>query len=150
MNLCKYLMVTSLFLFSTAQAAVTIEDGYVAEPIPGTHMTSVYGRLTNDDKDDVEIISISSDSSEAAELHEQTIDGDSMTKMRKIDEIIVPANGEVVLQKGGKHLMLIGLTKKLHEGDEVTVTLYYKNEEPQQITLPVKRMNEQSTHHHGH
>lgn len=123
----------------TAQATVDIEQGFVATPIPGTHLTAMYGTLINDGDDDIHITRVEADSSEAAELHEQTIDSADIVRMRRVAAMTIPAHGRLILRKGGAHLMLINLHKPLHDHDEVTITLYFERVEPQEITLPVLR-----------
>ncbi|MBV7434052.1 copper chaperone PCu(A)C [Cardiobacteriaceae bacterium TAE3-ERU3] len=135
----KLILLTGLGIISFAQAAVRTEQAFVATPIPGTHLTAVYGNFINDSEEALYITHLSSDSSEAAEIHEQTIDSNDIARMRPIEKIAIPAHDTLVLSKGGEHLMLINLNKKLRDHDEVTLTLYFEQGEPQQITLPVLR-----------
>jgi copper(I)-binding protein len=59
------------------------------------------------------------------ELHTHVRDGDVM-RMRPVPAIDVPAGGTVMLQPGGLHLMLIGLTASLEQGATVPVTLVFE------------------------
>ena len=135
----KLIFLASLGLASFAQAELRTEQAFVATPIPGTHLTAVYGKFINDGEEALYITHLSSDSSEAAELHEHTIDSNDISRMRPVENMTIPAHGTLVLSKGGEHLMLINLNKKLRDHDEVTLTLYFEQGEPQQITLPVLR-----------
>ena len=135
----KLILLVVLGVVSVAQATLRTEQAFVATPIPGTHLTAVYGKFINDSEDTLQITRLTSDSSEAAEIHEQTIDDDDIARMRPVAQIAIPAHETLVLSKGGEHLMLINLNKKLRDHDEVTLTLYFEQGEPQQITLPVLR-----------
>lgn len=134
----KLILLVGFGVVSLAQAALRTEEAFVATPIPGTHLTAVYGKFINDSNEPLCITHLSSDSSEAAEIHEQTID-DDIARMRPVEEITIPAHDTLILSKGGEHLMLINLRRKLRDHDEVTLTLYFEQGEPQHITLPVLR-----------
>jgi len=53
--------------------------------------------------------------------------GDAMMGMKEVDAIEVPAGGEVALEPGGYHIMLIDLAKPIEAGDTVPVTLQFEN-----------------------
>ncbi|WP_319823509.1 copper chaperone PCu(A)C [Thalassovita sp.] len=71
------------------------------------------------------------------ELHTHIHDNGVM-RMRQVDAIDIPAGGKVALQPGGLHLMMIGLTAPLSEGDTVPLTLIFEQAGEVQISLPVK------------
>ncbi len=60
---------------------------------------------------------------QTVELHETINDGGVM-KMRPVPSgFEVPATGALELKPGGKHVMLIGLTKPMVGGEEIEITL---------------------------
>jgi copper(I)-binding protein len=62
----------------------------------------------------------------AVEIHETTMDGGVM-KMRPVEGgLTVPAGGQVELKPGGYHVMLIGLTQDLKEGDRFQLVLQFE------------------------
>lgn len=69
------------------------------------------------------------------ELHTHKNDNGIM-RMRHIKSIPVPANGSVTLKPGGHHIMMMGLTKKLKNGEEFPLTLTFKN--AGKVTVDVK------------
>lgn len=68
----------------------------------------------------------SADVAEVVELHTHIKDGDVM-KMRRVEFIDVPAGGAVQLQPGGLHVMFMGLTAPLEEGESFPLTLTFEN-----------------------
>ncbi|UPY35210.1 copper chaperone PCu(A)C [Sediminicoccus sp. KRV36] len=70
------------------------------------------------------LVSATSPAAGRMELHTHIRDGDVM-RMRPVTDIPVPANGEVTLQPGGLHLMLIGLTRPMNDGQSIPVTLRF-------------------------
>jgi periplasmic copper chaperone A len=50
--------------------------------------------------------------------------------MERVDKIVVPPGARVELKPGGYHLMLIGLTRALAPGQDVTLTLVFEGAGP--------------------
>lgn len=67
-------------------------------------------------------------------IHETTVDEDGTMSMRPVDGLDLPADGELVLEPGGYHLMLMDVDR-LEAGDEVEVTLIWENSG--ELTIPV-------------
>ena len=83
------------------------------------------------------LLSASSPDARAVELHTMIRDGDVM-RMRPVAFIEVPAGQTVALRPGGLHLMLIGLSQPLREGESVPVTLRFERAGPVQVALSVQ------------
>jgi copper(I)-binding protein len=69
------------------------------------------------------------------------------------DGIEVPAGGETMLQRGGLHVMMMGLTRPLNQGDQIELTLTFEKAGDVTLTLPVdnERMDGHGMGHgHGH
>ncbi len=63
---------------------------------------------------------------QTVELHETINDGGVM-KMRPVPSgFEVPATGALELKPGGKHVMLIGLTKPMVGSEEIEITLQFE------------------------
>ena len=60
-----------------------------------------------------------------------------MMSMRQVDKLVVPGGGELRLESGHLHLMLIGLRQALSEGDQVSLQLCGEGFACVQLTLPV-------------
>jgi hypothetical protein len=63
---------------------------------------------------------------ENIEVHEMArIDG--LMEMREVTGLVIPANGQIHFEPGGKHLMLMGPQKQLTAGQKVDMTLTFKS-----------------------
>ena len=120
-----------------ARAEISIENGYVRGLPPGQTVTAAFMRLINDGDQAVVINGASSNSAERAEFHAHHHSG-GMMSMKKVDSIVVPANGVFDLKPGAHHLMLINLTGFLREGDFVDLILQIQSGETIALTLPVR------------
>lgn len=85
----------------------------------------------------------------AVEIHETTLGEDGAMGMRPVTGIDVPADGEVVLEPGGMHLMLLDVDR-LAEGDEVLVTLLWEVAGEMEVVAEVVAPAETMGDEHGH
>ncbi len=98
---------------------------------------AAYMLLHNYSANDDAVIGASSDVAAATEIHLSQITADGTMEMIKQESIALPADGEVEFKPGSYHVMLIGLKQDLKAGDEITLTLHFKNHEDITLTVPV-------------
>ena len=93
--------------------------------------------IANPRHQDCTLTGVSGDMAERIELHtHQEVDG--VMKMQKIEGgIAIPAGGEHALARGGDHVMLMGLTSPLAQGDRVALTLDFGDCGTQQVEAAV-------------
>lgn len=115
--------------------ALTVTDPWTKAVDGG--MTAVFGTLTNSSDQDVELVAADSDAAEQVELHVFT-DDDGTPVMREADGLVIPADGELTLEPGGAHIMLIDVTEPLEPGADVTVTVTTRDDTELEITAPVR------------
>jgi copper(I)-binding protein len=83
------------------------------------------------------IVSARTPAARTVELHTHIRDGDVM-RMRPVPAIDLPPGQEVRFAPGGLHLMLIGLTAPLRQGERVPVTLVLERGGEVQVELSVE------------
>lgn len=101
-------------------------------------MGAVYMTIRNPDSQPDRLVKVATDAAKAVELHTVSQDKNGVMAMHQVDGIDVPANGEATLQPGEFHIMLIGLTRDLRVGDQVTVTLTFAKTGPMTVTATVR------------
>jgi len=99
--------------------------------------SAIFMNIRNDGRQDDRLVGVSGDAAEFVEIH-TTETRDGVTMMAQIPGIDIPGGDEVVLEKGGLHIMLINLHQDLNEGDTVTVLLEFQESGPQTITAEVR------------
>jgi hypothetical protein len=99
--------------------------------------SAAYMILQNGTDADDELIGASSDVAQAVELHLSQMKADGTMEMIQQQLISVPAGKAVELKPGSYHVMLIGLTRDLKTGDEISLTLKFKNRADITLTIPV-------------
>ncbi|MCO4811188.1 MAG: copper chaperone PCu(A)C [Gammaproteobacteria bacterium] len=119
MRLSVALLATALVACGAPKPPLVISELEVTEPIPGRHMSAGFFILRNNTAEVINITGVFSPQFARVEIHETTVT-DGVSRMRRLDALVVPAHGSVVLERGGKHLMLM----QAHEGSDV-VTLQF-------------------------
>lgn len=140
---------------SGAYAQITVEDSWIRATAPGQTVAGGYMKITS--MKPGSLISVSTPITARASLHEMSMQ-DGVMKMRAVPKIALPAGKTVELKPGGYHLMLMNLSRPLHPGDTVPVTLTFegtdKKQEQVQINVEVRNMTGAMQGHqhmqHGH
>lgn len=110
--------------------------GHDAGHEPGLSGTgAVYLTIANAGAADETLTGVTSGVAGMVEIH-QSVDEAGVMRMRPlVDGLVIPGGGEVTLEPGGYHLMLIGLTRSLEPGAAFEVTLEFAN--GGQVVMPV-------------
>lgn len=131
--------------------SLTVEDPWVrsTDGAEDTSMTGAFMVLDNTGDEELTVTGASSDVAKKVELHEMAmVDGASV--MREIDGGIVLAAGKgQLLQPGGMHVMLMGLTEELPAGAEVDLVLELADGSTLEVNAPVKAFTEEDEHYHA-
>jgi len=87
---------------------------------------------------DDRLIGVKTDVARKPGLHTNIISADGVAKMVPVKEgFPIPAGQMHMLQRGGDHIMLMGLTRKLKDGDLVTITLIFEKAGEVTVQIPV-------------
>ena len=117
---------------------LSVRGAWVAEALPGQSMTAAYMIIENEGDVDEELLSVDSEVAERVELHKIEQQGEMM-RMRRVDSMVIGPGEEVALEPGGLHIMLIGLTREIKEGDTVEFKLTFESGANLTVSAPVKK-----------
>lgn len=113
-------------LAPAALADIAIEDAYLRVSRPGAPTGAMFMVIQNTGDSADTLIAASSPVAAMAELHTH-IEDNGIMRMRPIEAgIKIPAEGSHALQRGGDHVMLMGLTETLEDGMTVELTLTFE------------------------
>ena len=116
---------------------ITIEDAYARASRPGAPTGAMFMVIHNTSDTADRLVSVASPAAQLVELHTHIEEGGVM-KMRPVEGgIEIPAAGEHALERGGDHVMLMGLTQSLDDGQAVPLTLTFENAGEIQIDVIV-------------
>jgi len=110
----------------TSIGDLTISGAFTRATLPNAPVAGGFLTLTNNGTAEDRLVAVQSPIAKEGQIHEMTMEGDVM-KMRRLSEgLVIPAGETVVLEPGGYHMMFMGLTGPIAEGDAVPVTLTFE------------------------
>ena len=134
------IILAALFLLNACSAATGIEiSNPWARPAMKGSNGVVYFLLQNHSAGRDELTGVSSDVAEAVEIHESKMEGDVM-QMQQVMSVPISGKASIEFAPGSFHVMLIGLKQELKAGDEIQVTLHFRNQKDIGLTLLVQEM----------
>lgn len=116
---------------SSGEETIEIVDARLGEPAGPN--AALYFTASGGDEPD-RLLGARTAVATEVQIHETATGEDGTTTMRPLDGLDLPADGELVLEPGGYHLMLVDV-ERVEAGDEIDVTLIWENSG--EWTIPV-------------
>lgn len=125
---------------NTQALSTEFNDGWAKSATAADGMSAVFGTLVNASAEQSQLVSAKCGANAAmTQLHETYKDSTGAMAMREVPGgFTIPAGNSLVLQPGGNHIMLMGLTGPLTAGQQITCDLNFGDNSVLQITVPVK------------
>lgn len=114
--------------------SIEVVNAYI--PAPPTDTAAAYVVFQNHGDGPDRLVSATADVTDTVELHQTSMADGTMT-MAQVEGIDLPAGGEIVMEPGGYHVMLIEVTRELLEGDSVAMTFTFEQGGTLEFTVPV-------------
>ena len=137
--LCVILVASSALALAAAAPRygdLEISRVWSRPTVPGQTDGVVYLTVKNEGKVVDALLSASTPAAGSAEIHTMKMSG-GMMMMRAVASLPVPPGGELALEPGGDHIMLLGLKAPLKRGDTIAVTLTFEHQGKVDIAVPV-------------
>ncbi|MEU9499126.1 copper chaperone PCu(A)C [Streptomyces sp. NPDC048196] len=113
-----------------------VDGAYMPQPVT-QDMAGAFFTVKNNGAAD-KIVSVTSDLAKDVSMH-KTVGN----KMEQVTSLPISAGGELRFERGGMHLMFMGLKYKPAKGDSIGVTLQFAHAEPVKVAVPVRAVNYQ-------
>lgn len=127
MTLRPFLLLAALCCAATAHAAqadhVRASDAWI-RVLPGNLPAAGYVVLRNDADQPALLQGASSSAYASVMLHESSTET-GMGRMRMVEQLSIPAHGQVALAPGGYHFMLMDAATPVQPGQNVKLTLHF-------------------------
>lgn len=139
----------ALFLTTPAFAEMEVHDAYARSSNPATGAAFLI--LHNHGDTDDRLLGVTSEVAARTELHTH-VETDGVMQMIHVEEgFDLPADGEILMERGGKHVMFMGLTEPLEQGDTVSITFQFETAPDLTVEIPVDldRAASHGGHEHG-
>lgn len=136
MNL-RYLIALFLVIFTLPlKADIMIKDAIAVTSTPKSKSGAIFMIIHNNSQNIDRLLSAQTGVSKMAQMHSSEMDGDVMKMVHVEEGFEVPSHGRLILEPGGKHIMLMGLSGILEKDSYFNLILEFEN--TGQIEVEVK------------
>lgn len=116
---------------------ITLVEPYARAASPAAKSGAAFMEIVNTSGADDRLIAVEADVAKRIELHTHKMDGDVMKMVEVEGGILIPAGSSAILKRGGDHVMLMGLTEPLADGDMLEMTFIFENAGAVAFEIPV-------------
>jgi len=143
-----FVLAAMVALPALADPVIEIEDPYARTASDMAKSGAAFMVIRNSGTTDDRLVAARTDVAARVELHTHTENESGLMMMIEVEEgFPVPAGGAAMLARGGDHVMLMGLTEPLAQGDSFPVTLVF--EKAGEVTLDVTIDRDRKPMHGG-
>jgi len=115
---------------------IRIDDAYARAS--NTMAGAAFMRITNTSDTDDRLIAVFADVSERVELHTHIEDANGVMRMIEVkDGFAIPAGGTHRLERGGDHIMFMGLKAPFEQGGTIDVTFTFEEAGDVTVEVPI-------------
>jgi copper(I)-binding protein len=108
------------------EGALEIIHPNIPQPAKGAKSAAGYMAISNEGDTPDRLIGVETPAAAKSMLHITELSAEGVTSMSHLDAIEIPAGDTILLEPGGMHVMLMGLTADLSAGDMVEGTLIFE------------------------
>jgi copper(I)-binding protein len=113
--------------------SIILSNAWARPSTSQNNNSAIYLDIRNDSDVPHNLVNWSADVANTTELHDSFVDEKGVSKMVRLDKLVIPAKTDTVLKPGSTHIMLLNLKRPLNIGDKFNLTLYF-DDNTQQIT----------------
>ncbi|KIC43803.1 copper-binding protein [Ruegeria sp. ANG-S4] len=150
----KFKLLPSLALaaFATtafADSAIKVDDAYARSTGKHAKAGAAFMMIVNSGDSDDRLIGATSDVAGRVELHTHEVDDNGVAKMIHVEEgFVIPAGATYTLERGGDHVMFMGLNQPFEQDQKIPVTLIFEQAGEVEIEVPVDLDRKGGAHSH--
>ena len=133
--------------------ALSVEDVWARPSPPGAPSAAFYMTIANHSQQPDALQQVRSNHCEAVEIHRSEVDDAGVMRMAPVEDgrLPVPAGETVLLEPGGLHIMCVGLTQPLLEGEQAALTLDFEIAGSLELMAHIHQDGSQTDdHNHDH
>ena len=135
--------------FPAFAQAIAVQDPYARSASAMATTGAAFMVITNTGGAADRLIGVTSDVAEKVELHTHREDANGVMRMIHVEEgFELPEGGEIVMERGGHHVMFMGLKEPMAQGDMIDLTLVFEQagEVAVQVPVDLERMPQAGAH----
>ncbi len=115
-----------------------VTDSYARTSHMGGKSGAAFIVIQNHTGEDDRLVNATADVSKRVELHTHIESAEGIMQMVHVEEgFPVKAGESIMMQRGGQHVMFMGITKPFLQGEMIDVTLTFEKAGDVQVQVPV-------------
>jgi periplasmic copper chaperone A len=117
-------------------AEILVKDAFAITSMPNAKSGAIFMKIYNNGSYDDQLLSVSTEVSKMSQLHAHKMDGEVMKMVHVQEGFKIDAQSHISLERGGNHIMLMGISKVLKKNELFFLTLKFKNAGIIEIQVP--------------
>lgn len=126
---------------------VVVGEATIHIPVPGRNLTAAHFHLHNQTAHDRALVSVTSPIAARTELHNHT-EEDGMMRMRRVEQVSIPARSHRHFQPGGYHVMLYDLHRRPQTGEAIPLVLIFDDDSQLSVDAVAESVFDRPHHNH--
>ena len=145
----RLVFTAAFFLCScSAEEGISVDNPWMRPTAQGEN-GAVYFVIHNHSTTADELVSASSSLAESVEIHESSmVEGTDVMQMKQIFSVTLEAGSETAFEPGRLHVMLVNVNRSLAVGENIEITLHFKNHDDLPVTVSVAEFAPADEHSH--
>ena len=137
--------------FIASAETILVNDAYVRASSKMAKSAAAFMDIKNTSSQDDRLLDVKSKVAKRVELHTHIKSDDGVMKMRRVDEgFLIPGNDTLRLERGGNHIMFMGLSQPFVNGESILITLFFESAGPLDLEIPIKMKERSTIKSHSH
>jgi periplasmic copper chaperone A len=128
------------------KSKIMVKDAWARARPESAKVGGAFIMIMNNGTEPDRLMSVMSPVAKRTEIHETKMK-DGVMSMSPVEEIVIAPGKMVMLEPGGLHVMLMGLTGGLAEGEEFPMTLVFEHAGKIDVMVQVKDAGAKSSGH---
>ncbi len=120
-----------------AAGALRVIDPWARASAGQVKVGGAFMTIVNTGAVDDRLVTVATEVATSAEVHRTKLENGVMKMRMLMGGLTIPAGGKVELKPMGLHVMMMGLTKKLIEGETLSLTLTFEKAGSVEVPIPV-------------
>lgn len=122
-------------------------NGHADRAMEGLSLGAFYFTVTNNGDEPDTLVEVESDIADIVEIHNVEMDEGVMQMVHMQDGLEIASGESIVFEPGSYHVMLIGITESLLDGEDFTATLHFEHAGEVEITVPIHALEPDEGEH---
>lgn len=142
----KVLLIVVVLSFSVF-ASLEFINPHIAHVIPGSSVTAAFLKIKNKSDQEISLVGASASWAKTLELHNHMME-EGVMAMRKVDKMVIPAKGELVLKSKSYHIMIFKIQEEVKLNESKKITLKFSNKETKEVDFKIIDVYAKEHKHH--